>query len=97
MELEEAVGVIMFLRLRKRRKNRRFWIHPMLRDRSTKGVFYTLYSDLRNNPDKFFIFVRMSIASFDELLQCLKDRLTGVDTTMRDSIPPEEKLVVTLR
>ncbi|PNF23664.1 hypothetical protein B7P43_G02497 [Cryptotermes secundus] len=42
--------------------------------------------DPSKNPDKFFILVRMSIASFDELLQCMKEKLTGVDTTMRDSI-----------
>jgi hypothetical protein len=39
----------------------------------------------------------MSIESFDELLLSLKEKLTGVDTNMRDSIPPDEKLLVTLR
>jgi hypothetical protein len=98
MKLEEASALILlFSRLRKRRKKRRFWIHPILKDRSTKGIFYTLYSDLRQNPDKFFIFARMSITSFDELLQCMKEQQTGVDTNMRDSIPPEEKFMVTLR
>jgi hypothetical protein len=78
MELEEAGALIfLFSRLRERRKKRRFWVHPILKDRSTKGIFYTLYSDLRQNPDKFFIFARMSIASFDELLQCRKEKLTG--------------------
>jgi hypothetical protein len=71
--LEKAGALIFFFsRLSKRRKNRRFWVHPILKDQSTKGIFYTLYSDLRQNPDKFFIFARMSIASFDELLQCMK-------------------------
>jgi hypothetical protein len=35
------------------------WVHPILKD-ETKGILYTLYSDLRQNPDKFFIFARMS-------------------------------------
>uniref|UniRef100_A0A8C5QRJ7 DDE Tnp4 domain-containing protein n=1 Tax=Leptobrachium leishanense TaxID=445787 RepID=A0A8C5QRJ7_9ANUR len=41
--------------------------------------------------------MRMSIPSFDELLSQLREPLTKRDTIMRDAIPPEEMLVITLR
>ncbi|KAJ8876788.1 hypothetical protein PR048_021235 [Dryococelus australis] len=61
MELEEAV----MLRLRRRRKKRRFWVHPILKDQSIKSIVYTLYSVLRENTDKFFMFMLMSTTSFE--------------------------------
>ena len=45
-----------------------YWIYPVLTDRNEKGLFVTLYADLRANPDKFFMFARMSISSFDKLM-----------------------------
>jgi hypothetical protein len=40
--------------LRKRKKKRKFWVHPLLSDRSTKGLFNLFYIDLRKYKDKFF-------------------------------------------
>ena len=53
-------------RKEEKKRNRMYWIHPI--DRSEKGLFVTLYADLRANPDKFFLFARMNIPSFDELM-----------------------------
>jgi hypothetical protein len=39
----------------------------------------------------------MSKKPFDKLAAILKDHLTGMDTNMRVYIPPEEKLIATLR
>jgi hypothetical protein len=39
----------------------------------------------------------MSVATFDELLECLRDKIAGENTPLRDCIPVEEKLIVTLR
>lgn len=73
------------------------WIHPIVNDRARKGQFYTLYEQARRDEEKFFNFTRMSVACFDELLNLLKTRITKKNTCMRTCIPPEEKLIITLR
>jgi hypothetical protein len=39
----------------------------------------------------------MSQACFNELLGAVQQELTKENTAMRDSIPPEEKLVISIR
>ncbi|KAL4153406.1 hypothetical protein QTP88_001239 [Uroleucon formosanum] len=99
MEVEElaCVAYLCSKVVRKRKKKRKFWVHPLLSDRSTKGLFNLFYNDLRKHEDKFFNYLRMSIKSFDELLELLQQDLTGQQTNMRECISPVEKLVVTLR
>lgn len=93
-----AATIFLYIKSRnQKRKKRRFWIHPFLTDRSTRGIFCVLFNDLRRNEEKFFNFTRMSITSFDGLMHYLKDGLTGINTNMRDSIPPDEKLLLTLK
>jgi hypothetical protein len=46
--------------------------------------------------DEKFNFTRMSQASFNKLLGAVQE-LTKENTTMRDSILPEEKLVIAIR
>ena len=64
MEGEEALA-INWLQIKKRKeekkRKRMHWIYPVLADRSEKELFVTFYADLRANPDKFFLFARMSI------------------------------------
>ena len=99
VQVEEVAAVLVLAELQKKEqeKKRNYWIHPLLQDRSEKGLFYTLYGDLRSHPDKFFIFARMSISSFDELVCSLQARLKGCDTNVRKSISPVEKVLLTLR
>lgn len=52
---------------------------------------------LRLNPDKAFEYYRMSIQSFDVLLNLTMDYITKQNTKLRTAIPPEERLTVTLR
>jgi len=47
--------------IRKRKKNRKFWVHPLLSDR--------FINDLRKYEDKLFNYLRMSVDSFDELME----------------------------
>ncbi|KAF9406212.1 hypothetical protein HW555_013331 [Spodoptera exigua] len=75
----------------RRAKNVQYWVHPILRDRLTHGMFVTLYPKLREHEPK------MSIKSFDDLLDVIKVDITGESTILRESISPEEKLVITLR
>jgi hypothetical protein len=63
-----------------------------------KGKFYFLYEHLKTHPQlHIYIYIRMSSVTFDKLLVLLGPILTFHDTRMRKSVPPEERLAVTLR
>jgi hypothetical protein len=64
--------VVLALQKRRRHRNRRVWVHPIVNATLTHVSFYTLYSELREDDKKFFNYLRMSIASSDELYNTLK-------------------------
>lgn len=72
-------------------------MHPINLRRETERVFDKLFEDLRNDEKKFFNYFRMSVASFDELHDKMKDVLQRENTQMRNCIQPGEMLAVTLR
>ncbi|KAM4052832.1 recQ-mediated genome instability protein 1 isoform 2-T2 [Anomaloglossus baeobatrachus] len=72
-------------------------VYPTVPQRSPKCHFATLYQDLRQHPEKFSQFCRISLQTFDKLLEELCSGLTRQDTSTRQSILPEEQLLVTLR
>lgn len=92
-----ALCALLVVRRRRLRRRRKYWTHPIVSERLTKGKFVLLHNTLKKYPDKFFEYHRMSISSFEKLLSKIKDKILKKDTTMRDSITPEEKLAVTLR
>lgn len=94
---EVAVICALEIRRRKMKRKKRYWVHPIYTERLFKGKFYTIYSELRQYPPKFFNYLRMSINSFDELLALVGPVITFQDTTFRKAIPAEERLTVTLR
>ena len=55
----------------------------MLSCRLFKGQFYILYQDLRSYPSKFFRYFRMSIDTFDKLVNTMRPVLEQQDTSMR--------------
>jgi hypothetical protein len=79
------------------KKNRKFWIHPLLSNRSNKGLFILFYNDLRKNKDIFFNYVKMSVNLFNELMEQLRKDFMGQQTNMSECISPVEKLVVILK
>lgn len=98
MDLVELLCVaIAIVRHRKRRRKRRYWVHPIVSQRLLKGQFHKIYQDLRTYPDKFFDYFRMSMKSYDELIKLIGPRITFKTTNMRKPISPEERLAVTLR
>lgn len=99
MNVETELLLTMLLIKKKKRKNtpRRFWVNPLLLERPNKGLFYTLFDDLEEDDEKFFSYFRMSKITFKELLSGIKNNITKQDTVMRKSIPPNEKLALTLR
>lgn len=79
------------------RKKRRWGTHPVLANRLSTGQFYIMFEKHRMYPDKFFQYYRMSVTSFDELLCLVSEKIRKNDTTMKKSIPPVQRLVITLR
>ncbi|XP_060880360.1 uncharacterized protein LOC132952183 [Metopolophium dirhodum] len=92
-----CLAYILHKKKQEKRKNRRFWVHPLNLKRPREGQFQVTFMTLRFHPDEFLKYYRMSISSFDELLLRVKHRLQKKNTILRDSIPPEERLSVTLR
>ncbi|XP_066455104.1 uncharacterized protein [Eleutherodactylus coqui] len=82
---------------RKRETVRNYWVHPLTSQRFSKGQFHLLYGDLRKSPKRFFDYFKMSVATFDELLENLRPALIRSDTKMRLAISPEERLCVTIK
>lgn len=83
--------------LRKERKKRRWCTHPLLSNRLTVGIFHVTFAEHRRYPDKFFQYYRMSVPTFDELLELISPHIVKRDTVMKRSIDPAERLVITLR
>lgn len=95
--VETTCVVALLLRTRSKRRKHRYWVHPIISQRLLKGQFYKIFEDLCAYPEKFFQYFRMSKTSFDELLRIVGPSITYQDTTWRKSIPPEERLSLTLR
>lgn len=89
--------MILYRRIKRKRRNRIMWIHPINMARKKFGAFYILFGQLREDAKKFFNYFRMSMSSFDELHQRLKESLQKQDTFMRECIQPIEMLSVTIR
>ncbi|XP_069621601.1 uncharacterized protein [Ranitomeya imitator] len=81
----------------RRRSRRRFWLHPIVEVRESRGVYHCLFGELNENQDKYFEYTRMSKDSFRYLLRLVEGAISRQDTQLRKSISPEERLLVTLR
>ena len=80
MEFFEGNAVFALLlmrRIRRLRRQRSMWVHPLTNARLYHGQYYTIMTELRNDNEKFFNFFRMSQNTFNELLSVIK-------TTFRD-------------
>lgn len=83
---------------RKKRKKRAEWVKPWLQRRSSHGLYSQLLQELRVEEAEIYKnFLRMSPEHFEELLAYVKNDITKEDTLLRDAIPPEIKLAVTIR
>ena len=72
--------------------------HDINSDRFRHGEFYTLYERLRNHEDKFYDYTRMTITTFDYILNAVKTQLSKTATNFIPlTISPEQKLILTLR
>lgn len=77
--------------------HRKFAVHPYGKKRSEKGQFNVIYEDLRQFPEKFFSYYKMSVKTFDELLTIVKSDLEKEQNIKGDTIPAVERLTITLK
>ncbi|KAG8223752.1 hypothetical protein J437_LFUL003117 [Ladona fulva] len=97
MEREQLLAwFLVYRRMKKRRRNRMQWVHPINLKRNESGAFHVLFQELRNGPIKFYNYFRMSISTFDELHGRLKDSLQRHNTFFRECIQPTQMLVVAI-
>ncbi|XP_026821629.1 uncharacterized protein LOC113560047 [Rhopalosiphum maidis] len=78
-------------------KRRRYWVYPIHSSNEHDIRFQVFYDNLKKYPEKFFDYYRMSISSFEELLEKVRLHLTKEITHFRNPISPEKRLTVTLR
>jgi hypothetical protein len=84
-------------RCTKRQRNRLLWVHPINLERDQLREFDRQFEGLRCDENKFFNYFRMSINSFDELHNRLKNTLQRQNTKMRNCIQPIQMLAYTIR
>ena len=96
-ELALLASLLVREQRRKRRKPRKYWVHPLNAVRMNVGQYHTIMYDLRADDNKFFDYFRMSQNSFDDLLGMLEPHIKKRDTHMRTSISAEQRLTITLR
>nr|CAH7760243.1 unnamed protein product [Callosobruchus chinensis] len=78
--------------MKRRRKNRPLWVHPINERRNEVGTFYRLFEQLRQDVTKFFNYFRMWMTSVGELHGRIKD---SKNTKIRSCIQPVEILAIT--
>ncbi|XP_063241738.1 uncharacterized protein LOC134541921 isoform X3 [Bacillus rossius redtenbacheri] len=90
--LAESLGL-----LDKPRNKRKYWVHPYNKERASSNRFRSFFEEVRKHEDKFFSYYRMSVKSFDELLEIVRPQITKMDTCWRNPLTPEERLSITRR
>lgn len=69
----------------------------MCLERHLYGEFHTLYDQLRKYPNKFFEYTRMSINTFDYILNEIRFVITRSTTNFCKPISAEERLFLTIK
>ena len=95
-----AISIISVVGMRKqrRKRKRRSWVKEWVGERKDYGAFHMLLGQLKQaDLSSYRNVLRMHSTSCEELL--IKDAPISkqTDTVMRDAIPPDERLSVTLR
>lgn len=73
-------------------RNRKHWVHPILKNRFSTSLYLTLYPSLRNYKPNFFNYFRESNQSVNNLLEQNKEGIMADQNAFRYCISPKEKL-----
>ena len=83
--------------LKKKKAKREYWVHPINQKREEFGEYHRLCLELREYPDRFYTYFRMTVGQFDELLLLLSASIEGIGCNWRKSISAAQRLAVCLR
>lgn len=75
----------------------REWVNEVCKSRQKHGEYHHLFPVLKRHPVRFFQYTRMSVVTFEYVLQKIRDVIEKQDTNWRRPIGAAERLVVTLR
>ena len=95
--VEVAVTCALLIRRKRKKRKRKYWVHPIVSQRLLRGAFHTLFDDLKGHPEKFCNYFRMSQETFGHLMTITGPLIAHQDTNMRKCVPLQERLAVTLR
>lgn len=82
------------------KSNRRFSSHPVNEQRQTLGEYHHLYQELKEHPDRFHAYLRMTPETFQCIYKKIVNKLESSNNYNNYHINPihaEEKLVLTIR
>ena len=65
--------LMMGYHILKRRRRKRMWVHDINSKREELGEYHKLVNELRQHPDKFYTYFRMSKEKFDEPMKTCTD------------------------
>lgn len=94
---EETLLLVLLLKNMKQKRRPRKKASPMFSLTCNSGDFHNLYPTLKQNPSKFYNYLRMSRECFYELLEFVKSKIQRQETTFKHTISAEERLLITLR
>ena len=101
LEIEEILLFILLKRRRRRRYKaqcRNTWTKRWIIRRAGQGVYANLLREFNvKDPECFRQFHRLDRESFDSVLALVGPYIVKKNTIMRESIPPGERLSITLR
>lgn len=84
-------------RLRQRRRHRRTeWVREIYLKRDEFGEFHHIITDIYNDNNLFYGYLRMKKETFEYILNAIRPNLSKY-SNFRKTISPDERLVVTLR
>ena len=89
--------LMMGYHILKRRRRKRMWVHDINSKREELGEYHKLVNELRQHPDKFYTYFRMSKEKFDELVEILTPTLHRQTSHFRRPIGVPEQLAICLR
>ncbi|KAG8275010.1 hypothetical protein J6590_095540 [Homalodisca vitripennis] len=80
-----------------KRRIKRWVLHPINRRRRVYGEYHHIIKQLKEDPERFFLYTRMSVPTLNIILNRLKGRLEKKRIGLLQQVKPEERLLVTIR
>lgn len=93
-----GLNIIIYaaLKLKRKRRQRRYKIRPINRGRSTRDAGLGYYKKMKTwDLPQFFKYTRMTVPVFEKLLSKIKSQITK--QKRQDGIVAEERLIITLQ